>query len=160
MAFELATVTAHIAGLSVTGKSSSGSAKAVTLNDFNDIKEQADIRLCPQFQPDITRQVTFQSVMRDSFGDGAVAKQTMYYTIPYVLLYEPAGSTRGLYEIFPNMVYTMSAIISELIENDTPSDSTVDLQIGEFTLGGLVIDPSGAQFHGVYVTVIAREFIL
>ena len=160
MAFELATVTAHIAGLTVTGKSSSGADKTVTLNDFDSIKEQADIRLCPQFQPDITRQVTFQAIERNSFGNGAVAKQTLYYTIPYVLLYEPISSTRGLIEVFPNMIYTMSAIITELIEHDTPSNMTVDMQINEFTLGGTVNDPSGAQFHGVNVSVIVREFIL
>ena len=156
MAFDIATVTAHIAALRISG---------VRTLDFSDIKEQADIRLCPQFMPDVTRQISFESVMRDSFGDGSTAAQTLYYTIPYVLLYEPIGSTRGMRDIFTGMVAAMSRIITAPIENDTPqsngrnSDLSVDMQINSFTLGGTVNDPSGVQFHGVQVDVIVREFI-
>lgn len=165
MSVDIAVVTAHIAALDVQGQGSDGSSKSVTMNDFADIKEQADIRLCPQFQPDITRQITFTSIQRDSFGDGPVAKQTLIYTIPYVLLYEPVGSSRGLTDIFPNLVYTMSQVVSELIEHDTPqengsnSDYSVDLQIAAYTLGGTVVDPAGNLFHGANVSVIVREFI-
>lgn len=165
MAFDMATVTAHIAALTVNGKNAAGTAKAVTMLDYNGIKETADTRLCPMFQPDINRQVTFQVFQRDSFGPGTVAKQTLYYTVPYVLLYEPAGATRGLFEVLPNMVYTMSAIITALVNNDTPqsgglnSNLSVDMQIAAFTLGGIVNDPSGNAYHGVNVDVLVREFI-
>jgi hypothetical protein len=150
MAFELAKVTAHIAVLSITG---------VTVKDWGGVVDQADLRLCPLLQPDVTRQVEFQAIERNSFGDGAVAKQTLLYTVPYVLLYAPVGSERGLQKILPGMVEVMAAIVTALIENDTPSDAAVDLQLAAFTLGQTVSDPAGTAYHGVTLDVVVREFV-
>ena len=165
MTVDISVVTKHIAALQVAGKGTNGVSKSVKMLDFDGVKEQADIRLCPQFQPDITKQIAFRSIQRDSFGDGATAKETLYYTIPYVLLYAPLASDRSLTDIFPNLVYTMSQIVAALIANDTPqengsnSDYSVDMQVATFTLGGTVNDPKGNPFHGASVTVVVREFI-
>jgi len=159
MAFELAAVTAFIAALSITGKDPAGNNRAVTIKDWSGIDMRADVRQCPILQPDITQPIRLESVARDSFGDGAIAKQTLYYIVPYVLLYEPVGATRGLVDILPNVVATMKAIITAFIVNDTPGSVSVDLRIASFTLGGTVIDPSGNQFHGANIAVRIQEFI-
>lgn len=159
MAFELAAVTAFIAGLNVTGKSSTGAFKAVTINDWADFKEEVDTNLCPVFQPDITSQITVESFERDSFGSGSTAKQTLVYTIPYVLLFEPAVATRAYYEVFPNLVYTLGRVMSALIVNDTPTDLSVDLIISAVIFGQTVSDQNGNPFHGASVSVRVTEYV-
>lgn len=159
MAFELRVVTAFMAGLAIIGKRPDGTSASVTVLDWSGIKESADQRLCPILQPDITQQITLDAYERDSFGSGVTAKQTLTYSVPYVLLYEPVGGERNLAPILANLVTTMSAIVSAVIANDTPSNVSVDLQIAAFTLGGTVNDAAGNPFHGVQITVRVKEFI-
>lgn len=159
MAFELAAVTAYIAGLNIPGKNGAGTLKAVTINDWADFREEVDVSQCPVFQPDVTAQVTLESAARDSFGGMGTAKQTLIYTVPYVLLIEPAVGARAYYEVFPNLVFTLSRIVLELLTNDTPSDSVVDLQIASITFGQTVNDQNGNPFHGATVAVRVREFV-
>lgn len=159
MAFEFTAVTAHIKSLSITGYLPNGASKAVKVLDYDGITDAADQRQCPILQPDVTQQITFESFARDSFGDGATAKQTLYYNLPYVLLYAPVGSERGLQTVLPNMARTLSAIVTAFIVNDTPSDASVDLQIAGFTFGQIVSDPSGVAFHGAAINVMVREFV-
>lgn len=159
MAFELAAVTAYIAGLNIPGKNGAGTLKTVTINDWADFREEVDVSQCPVFQPDVTAQVTLESAARDSFGGMGTAKQTLIYTVPYVLLIEPAVGARAYYEVFPNLVFTLSRIVLELLTNDTPSDSVVDLQIASITFGQTVNDQNGNPFHGATVAVRVREFV-
>ena len=158
MAFELATVTAYIAGLTITGKNASGASKNVTINDWDDFREEVDVSQCPVLQPDVTAQVTLESAERDSFGGMGTAKQTLIYTVPYVLLIEPAVGARAYYEVFPNLVYTLSRVVSALLVNDTPSDMTVDLQVASVTFGQTVNDQNGNPFHGASIAVRVTEF--
>ena len=158
MAFELATVTAYIAGLTITGKNASGASKNVTINDWDDFREEVDVSQCPVLQADVTAQVTLEAAARDSFGGMGTAKQTLIYTVPYVLLIEPAVGARAYYEVFPNLVYTLSRVVSALLVNDTPSDMTVDLQVASVTFGQTVNDQNGNPFHGASIAVRVTEF--
>ena len=159
MAFELADVTAYIAGLTIAGKNGAGTLKAVTVNDWADFREEVDVSQCPVLQPDVTAQVTLEAAARDSFGGMGTAKQTLVYTVPYVLLIEPAVGARAYYEVFPNLVYTLSRVVSALMVNDTPSDLTVDLQVASVTFGQTVNDQNGNPFHGASIAVRVTEYV-
>jgi len=160
MAFELAVVSAHISGLTVSGKLPTGSNQNVTIWDYDDITDAADIRACPIFCPDVNRQVQAQLIDRVSYGTGSTAKQVYRYVIPYALLYMPVGSGRVLAAgIMPYMIATVKAIVGGLIANDAPSDAVVDIRVNSVLLGQTVNDPAGNQFHGALIDILAHEFI-
>lgn len=160
MAYELSTVTAYIAGLTITGKTPDGTNKTVVIRDLTTLRSAEDVRACPVLYPDPTQMfVSNGTVIRDSFGLGATAKQTINYSLRYRLLYMPVGSERDLLSVFPNFIYTFAAILTSLIANDAPTGNTVDFRLASWTQGGTVQDASGAQFHGCDLTIDIQEFV-
>ena len=160
MAYELSTVTAYIAALSINGKTPSGSTKAVTIRDLSMLRGTEDTRACPILYPDPTQLfVSNGSVERNSFGLGATAKQTINYSLRYRLLYAPVGMERDILSVFPNFIFTFAAILTALVANDAPTGNSVDFRLSSWTQGGTVQDASGAQFHGCDLTIDVQEFI-
>lgn len=160
MAYELSTVTAYIAGLTITGKTQNGTSKTVVIRDLSTLRSAEDARACPILYPDPTQLfVSKGEVVRDSFGTGATAKQTVNYSLRYRLLYAPVGAERDLLDVFPNFIFTFAAILTALIANDAPTGNTVDFRLASWTQGGTVQDASGAQFHGCDLVIDIQEFI-
>jgi len=150
--FELSTVTAFVAGLSVSG---------VTMLDYGDVKMAFDDRDGPVFYPNVAAPVTVNLLERDSVGAGTEAAMTLVYSVPYRLLYAQFGVERGLSDIWPGMIATLRNIFTALVENDTPvlGGSSVNLEITSVTLGATVADPAAKPFHGADVVIQIMEFI-
>lgn len=163
MAFELAIVTAFIKGLSVTATLPSGSTQHLIIRDYGDVRDGADQRAGPVLQPDVTRAVTLQTVVRDSYGSGMSARQTIRYSLPYVLLYAPVGQVTQptIANIWPGMAATVKAIVTAVLANDNPSagGSTVDLFVESATLGQAVNTPGGDPHHGAWLNFGVIELV-
>ena len=160
MAYEISTVTAYIAALTINGKTPDGTTKAVTIRNLTTLRGTEEARACPILYPDPTQLfVSNGAVERNSFGLGATAKQTINYSLRYRLLYAPVGMERDILSVFPNFIFTFAAILTALISNDTPTGNTVDFRLASWTQGGTVQDASGAQYHGCDLAIDIQEFL-
>jgi hypothetical protein len=120
--FEIATVSAFIATLSITGTMPDNSSKTVAMGNYSTMQDEVTPRLCPYFAPDLNSPITLQSLARDSFGTRATAKQTIVYTMPYSLFYMPHGGERRLSTVLPQMLLTLKAVLTAIENNDKPND--------------------------------------
>lgn len=153
MAFELTEVVNWIANISMAG---------IHVKDFATLPNEFDTREFPLLAPDSFAHVVVQSVNRDSLGDGTSAKQTIEYTIPYVLAYAPQGAERGVKNILPGIVKAVSTVMTALIKYDTPdtvSTLTVDLQVQSAQVNVTVNDPIGHGYHGAKLVLRVKEFV-
>jgi hypothetical protein len=150
MAFDLATVAQYVAGLNIPG---------MALYDYSTIPEEFDSREFPLLAPDLFQPITTQSVTRNSFGSSGTAKQTILYTVPYVLACYSYGEERGIKEIVPGVIAAYSDVLTALLENDTPGDLSVDLTIQSATVNVPVNDPSGHSYIGAKLVVLVKEFV-
>ena len=150
MAFNLATVVNFIEGLTMTG---------VVVKDYDTIPDEFDSRQFPILAPDLYAPVTIQRVQRDSFGDGTTARQTILYSIPYVLACYSQGEGRGVRDIVPGVVSAASVVTTALIKNDTPGALNVDLTIQSVQVNVIVNDPKGTGYHGARIIVLVKEFV-
>ena len=150
MAFQLATVTAFIASLSMTG---------VTIKDLSTMPNSFDIRQFPILAPEVFQPVTMQRNIHDSYGDGTTAKQSLYYLVPYVLACYDQGEGRGLQDILPGIASATSTVITSLLKNDTPADLVVDLAVQSATVNTIVNDPAGKGYHGAKLILLIREYV-
>ena len=160
MAYEFAAVTAYIATLAITAN-----GEQITVNDYDGIRDGADIRQLPILQPDLSRPLEFQIVERDSFGPGSMAKQTLNYSIPYQLLSAPFGKERAVNKNIPAVIEQVQAIGTVILHSNEAAfngdmDIVEDLQLGAGTIGqDAVTDLAGNQFHGARLMIMVTEFI-
>ena len=150
MAFNLATVTAFISTLSMSG---------IVVKDYGTIQDDFDARQFPILAPDLYQPVTIQRVQRDSFGSGTTARQTILYTIPYVLACYDQGEGRGVRDIAPGVATAISTVATALIKNDTPGDLNVDMVLQNATINVIVNDPRGTGYHGARLVVLVKEYV-
>jgi hypothetical protein len=157
---EIATVSAFIATLSITGTLPDNTTKTVAIGDFSTMQDEVTPRLCPYFAPDLNAPISLQTLTRDTFGTRATAKQTIAYVMPYSFFYMPHGGERRLSTVLPQMLLTLKAIVTAIENNDKPSDPVVDLYVANLsTLGAPIVDASGNSFHGASLTLTVVEFI-
>ena len=150
MAFDLPTVTAYIAGISMAG---------IKVKDLDGVKGAADPREMPLLYPDVTKLWEGLGLERNSQGPGTMAQQTLRYLLRYRLLYAPAGSERDLITIFPDLAAKVKTIITALVKNDVPADPTIDLRLNRWSQAGTVSDPAGNQCHGCDFELSVVEFV-
>lgn len=153
MALELAEVVRFISQLDMGN---------VNILDYDTMQNEFDSRRFPLLVPDVYTPVTMQSITRNSFGDGVSAKQTILYTVPYVLACYSQGEGRGLQDILPGIVEAASTVATSIIRNDTPDTGTtlsVDLTIQSAQINTTVNDPKGNSYHGAKLLFLVKEFV-
>lgn len=148
MALAGATVAASIAGLTVSG---------VTMKGLGAIPESADIRECPMLYPNPDGFISGFDLAIDSFGSTA-GKKTATYKLNYVFLHSKAGTGRGLFDEYADMVAKALAILDAVIANDAIT-GCVDIQPQDVLNFGPVSDPSGVLFHGAHLVFTVTEFV-
>lgn len=129
---------------------------------LGNVQLDSTLRGLPIFQPDIREQVLTTALTRDSYGTGTVAKMTLTYNIPYVLLYKPVGAERSINTNLREVVAHLKTIFTAIIQNDNPSavdDVTVDLLPVSMKFGRPVYDANGGAWYGGTVIIGATEFI-
>ena len=148
MGLQIAAVANSIAALSVSG---------VVIKDVDEIparvdKRQPTIIPLPHFATDWTHE-------RDSFGIGAVAKQTVEYTLNYRLCYVQAGAGRvGQIEHYDLMLDKVALFYDAVMAIDTFEGGVDMVPVGVFNMG-IVNDPADNQFIGCDLAVRVMEFV-
>ena len=148
MSLQISTITAAIAGLTVTG---------VTILDTDEIPFEVGLRQSVLF-PEPVNFVTDFTVTRDSMGIASQARKTVTYTLNYTFAHSQVGTGRGLADLYGDMVSTAYAIVDAIIALDTVSGAVGidDPTINQF---GVVVDPSGVSYHGCKIAVRVTEFV-
>lgn len=145
--FELSTVTAHIAGLTISG---------VNVKDIDDLADSYTVRDCPVMFPFSWSDGT---ITRDSQGPGSAGLKTLVYRITYLYLHQPVGATRFLSGAMPGIAANLAAIYTALETNDAPGSATVDMRLIGFSPVGEYADPAGNQYLGCELTLEIMEYV-
>jgi hypothetical protein len=143
----------EIAALSIT---TSGTT-TLKIYDINEIPDAIDQRFCPQMFPDAGNFVTDFECIRSTMGPAAAAMHTFRYRLNYIVAVMPAGSTRGLKDIYGVMVDVGEDIIKKVSETDD-AFTVANIEPGPIGAFGLVSDASGMQFHGFNISFNCEEF--
>jgi hypothetical protein len=149
MAIPIDTITAAIAGLTVTG---------VTIRDTSALTDHIEHRDEPCLVPLPNNFVNFQPVIRDTYGPAATAKKTVTFELNYRFFHSDAGEGRGLYDQFPDFMDKLFAINDALIAADALG-GTVDMQLLGNPNLGVVVNGGGGEFWGADITILCTLFI-
>ena len=148
MTLAISTITAAIAGVSVSG---------VTILDKSAIPNEWDTRT-PILYPEPIGFVSGFKVTRDSVGMASVATKTVNYNLNYTFIHSLAGLDRSIGVLYGDMVSKAFSIIDAILALDTVSGAvTIDVKdINEF---GVVQDPSGNSCNGCKISFAIQEFV-
>jgi hypothetical protein len=149
MAIPINTITAAIAGLTVTG---------VTIRDTSALTDHVEHRDEPLLAPRPNQFVNMQPVQRDTYGPAATAKKTVTFELTYRFFHSDAGEGRGLYDQFPDFMSKIFAINDALIAADALG-GTVDMQLIGNPEFGVVTDGGGGEFWGADLTILCTVFV-
>jgi len=138
MSINVVTLADSIAGLSVTG---------VTIKDLDEIIESVQARQCPVLYPNPDGFMSGLTLERAAMGSGTSSVWDVEYSISYKYLHSPIGASRGLFDVYKDMVTKVAAIIDKILVSDSLTGA-VDLTLEEITQFGAVSDPVGNMFHG------------
>jgi hypothetical protein len=149
MAIPIATITASIAGLTVTG---------LTIRDTGSLSDHIEHRDEPCMVARPNGFVTFSPTVRDTYGLATIARKTQVFTLAYRLFYADAGEGRGMYDLFPGFVTMIFALQDALIAADALG-GTIDMQmIGNPSLG-IVQDGADGNHWGCDINIQCTVFI-
>lgn len=103
--------------------------------------------------------ITDFEAVRDSFGGGSTALQTVMYTLNYRLLYAPAGAGRGdVLEWVSGLTLMVGYIFDAILAVDV-LEGAVDITPAGITNMGLVNAPDDRSFYGCDIAVRVTEFV-
>jgi hypothetical protein len=106
--------------------------------------------------PDAAGWVTEFNCERSTMGVATDAMHTFRYRLNYFVAVMPAGSTRGLKDIYANLVSTAEAIITKItVSDDLFTVANINPIVGPFIA---VQDQSGQVYHGFNVAFDIEEF--
>lgn len=132
--------------------------KSITIRDLAGIPEVVEPQACPLVSPDpdgFCSDVTFE---RLTFRAGVAGrKYKLDYLLHYLLFAAPATDGLTLFDTYADLANAWSAVITEIIENETP-DGAYDVRPDGTPAFGPVLDPSGQLFHGARFTLRVTEF--
>jgi hypothetical protein len=154
MAIAFVTIANSISEINVASTSDKG---YINMLDLDQIPDAVNARDCPILFPNPNTFINNFNVSRESFGGGSVAAWNLTYNMDYVFLYTPAGTGRGLYDIYKGMIQDLANIFDAIIENDAVT-GLIDLGpvgIGEF---GPILDASNEEFIGTHLSFGIMEF--
>ena len=138
----VATIATSIAAYSISG---------VSVKDISEIPESVTDRQCPIMFPDPDNFVTGLSISRESMGADTTAKKNVNYTLNYVFLYTPVGTTRKLIKAIDGLVDCAVAILNAFADDSAPSGAIdVTPTLGAF---GALQGPDGSDFFGCKVAI-------
>jgi hypothetical protein len=149
---KLTTTAGEIEALSITAFGST----TLKIFDIDNIPENIDQRFCPQMFPDAANWVTEFACERSTMGVASAAMHTFRYRLNYIVAVMPAGSTRGLKDIYANLVSTAEAIITKItVSDDLFTVANINPIVGPFIA---VQDQTGQAYHGFNVAFDIEEF--
>lgn len=150
---KLTTTAGEIEALSITAFGTS----TLKIYDIDNIPENIDQRLCPQMFPDAGNWVVDFTCDRLTMGVATAASHIFRYRLNYIVAVMPAGSTRGLKDVYANLVSTAEAIITKITVSD---DLFTVANINPHVIGafGVIQDQSGQAFHGFNIAFDIEEF--
>ena len=148
MALAIATVTASIAGLSVSG---------VTFCDTSAIPPNVGDTRKQVFFPEPENFITDFSMKRDSTGMSN-AKMTVQYTLNYTYWHVSLGGGRTGLDEYDTLVARWAAIVDAILASDTLS-GCVDFEVPHVSEFGVVPDPSGNLGLGFRFPIRITEFV-
>ena len=143
MSIPIDTITAAIAGLTVTG---------VTIRDTSQLTDHIEHRDMPLLAPRPNQFVNLHPVERDTYGLASVARKTVTFELIYRFFHSDAGEGRGLFDMFPDFLDKIFAIEDALIAADALG-GTVDMQLIGTPEFGIVLDGANNQCWGADVTI-------
>lgn len=148
MSIPIGTITAAIAGLTITG---------VTVRDTSGMTDLITARDCPVLAPRPNMFIGLNPVERDTYGASPVARKTVTFTLSYRFFHSPIGQGRGEYEVFPLYLVKIFAIMDALIACDL--GGTVDMNLVGVPNLGVVVDGADNQFWGSDLDILCTVFI-
>lgn len=144
---QLDTIATSIAGLTITG---------VTIKDIDNIPDSAQ-GLTPLLIPQPNDYVTNLKPTRISFGGAGSAKMDLTYTLNYVYLHAEAGSGINTFAIYAGLIDNLLLIIESMMTNDN-LNGAVDMELNSISDIGVIDDPAGNPFWGVFISLNVTEF--
>ncbi len=148
MALNIAGVADGIAALSVTG---------LVIKDLDGIRDAVDVRECPVLVPSMMNFITNFNPQRRSTGLNSAAAFDIEYDLTYNLYVEPVGSTRGLQDIFPEMIAKAFAVFDAALA--TENAGAVDVLPKAIQNPGNMNDPANNGFIGCQIVFHVMEFV-
>jgi hypothetical protein len=149
---KLTTTADEISKLSITAFGST----SLKIFDIDEIPENIDGRLCPQMFPDAANYVSEFTCERSTMGIATAAMHTFRYRLNYIVAVMPAGATRGLKDVYANLVSTAEAIITKItVSDDLFTVANINPVVGPFQA---IQDQTGQAYHGFSVSFDIEEF--
>lgn len=148
MAANVTTVATWIAGLSVDG---------LAIRDLSNIPEEVFPHQCPLLTPEPAQFVSNVVHTRISFRVGVARSYSLTYTLCYKLFYAPVAEGISLFSNYRGMVDKWSAVLTEIIENETPSGA-YDIRPTGNPVFGPIADQTGNVYHGCQFDLLVTEF--
>lgn len=149
---KLTTTAGEIEALSITAFGTT----TLKIFDIDNVPENIDQRLCPQMFPDTPEWVSDFTCERSTMGVATGAMHTFRYNLNYIVAVMPAGSTRGLKDVYGNMVATAEAIITKItVSDDLFTVANINPVFKSFIT---VQDQSGSAYHGFKIAFAVEEF--
>ncbi len=143
---QLASITDAIKDLSITG---------VTVKDYDGIAASW------QSQPNVLYPnpegfITEFSLDYKSLPRGASADVDISYTLNYRFLGTLVGDLSHMPQAYGEMIDKVADILEVLITNHAPYAGTVDLEVGNISVGARS-DPAGNIYHGADIALLVTE---
>ena len=128
----------------------------LTIKDIDAVSEEWQIRGSVLY-PDVANPITISPPKRQSFGIGTTGRKDILYTLNYRLLYAPAGSGRGIKDIYAGMFAMVALLFNAIVEGD-PLAGSVDIVPKISSTNTTVLDPAGNSFYGLDIAFDVTEF--
>lgn len=145
---QIGTVIGAISNLSITG---------INLKDIDEIPENAEMFL-PCLFPNPDEPITDIEPRFVSFGTMGGAKMDLGYTLHYLYIHAKVGSGLTLNAILPGLISNLALIFETIMSNDVVTGA-VDLQLDSLPSIGVIIGPTGAQYHGCALSFRVLEHV-
>lgn len=147
VASSLATITASIAGLTISG---------VTVKDIGAIPESGNM-ITPVLFPQPSGFLDGVKVTFETFGSNAGAKLNLEYNLHYVYLHTRAGAGMSQFDGYSGLMTNLAAIMAAIMSNDA-INGLIDLQLSDIGSIGIISDPAGNDFWGLLLDLHVLEF--
>jgi len=153
MSLSAVTIANSIAGLTIDDSTNGN----INIRDLDQIIENVGSRDCPILFPNPNLFVSDITPERQAQGSGVTGIWNVTYTLNYVYMHAPIGTTRGLYDVYQGMVTNVMNIVDKILVSDALTGA-IDLTLANISTFGIVTGPGGGEFHGCEISFDILEF--